>query len=84
MMSDMHTFALASDGVDKNMSAMTQTFNREVIEKTIENLRHRFNERGLSEDILERLKANWTKSLSLRMHTNKEAALQRQYELLEN
>lgn len=62
---------------------MTQTFNREVIERTIESLRHRFNERGLSEDILERLKANWTKNLNLRMHSNKEEALQRLHELIQ-
>ena len=53
--------------VEKNMAAITLNFNREVIEQTIETLRSRFNERGLSEDLLDRLKANWQKNLQLRI-----------------
>jgi DnaJ-domain-containing protein 1 len=67
-----------------NIVAVTQNFNQEVIERTIDSLRNRFNERGLPEDLLERLKANWYKNLGARVHQNKEEALQRLNELLEN
>ena len=44
------------------MNAITQNFNREVIERTIDRLRA--NEKlSLSEDMLERLKSNWLKNL---------------------
>jgi hypothetical protein len=83
MMSDLHSLGYGQD-VDKNMTAITQNFNREVIEITIENLRRKFSERGLSEDLLERLKANWYKNLHLRMQQNKEDALKRQFDIIEN
>jgi predicted small metal-binding protein len=56
--------------MEKNMATITLNFNREVIEETIESLRSKFNERGLSEDLLDRLKANWTKNLRVKIQQN--------------
>jgi hypothetical protein len=56
--------------MEKNMAAITLNFNREVIEQTIESLRSKFNERGLSEDLLDRLKANWQKNLQVKIQQN--------------
>lgn len=76
----MHSYG--ADG-EKTMQNMNQNFNREVIDRTIEGMRQRFIERGLSEDILERLKANWLKNLQQRIAQNKEEALKRHYAYLE-
>lgn len=83
MMSDLHSISYGQE-IDKNMAAITQNFNREVIEITIENLRRKFSERGLSEDLLERLKTNWYKNLNLRMQQNKDEALKRQFDIIES
>jgi hypothetical protein len=69
--------------LEKDMKSHTHKFNKDVIDATIENLRSKFTERGLGEDILDRLKANWTKTLQTKMQQNKEDAMQRQYEKLE-
>ena len=84
MMTEMHNLGYSGADVEKNMTVLTQKFNHAVIEITIENLRRKFSERGLSEDLLERLKANWYKNLHLRIQQNKEDALKRHYALLEN
>jgi hypothetical protein len=70
--------------VGKNMAGMTQEFNRKVIDLTIESLRSKYNERGLqlSEDVIERLKANWIKNLELRIRQNEDDAKQRHFEIL--
>lgn len=70
--------------MEKNMATITLNFNREVIEETIESLRSKFNERGLSEDLLDRLKANWTKNLRVKIQQNHQEALTRHYQRLEN
>ena len=82
-MPEMHNLGYGQD-VEKNMTVLTQKFNLDVIEITIENLRRKFSERGLSEDLLERLKANWYKNLHLRIQQNKEDALKRHFDLIEN
>jgi hypothetical protein len=70
--------------LEKTMTANTQQFNRDVIEATIDSLRPKFIARGLGEDILDRLKASWTKTLLNKIQVNKEEALKRHYEKLES
>ena len=48
---------------DVNILVHTSKFNQGVIESTIEALRRQFNESGLSEDLLDRLKSSWEKKL---------------------
>jgi hypothetical protein len=69
--------------LEKTMTATTHQFHRDVIEATIDSLRPKFIARGLGEDVLDRLKASWTKTLISRIQSNKEEALKRHYERLE-
>ena len=46
-----------------NIHLNTTRFNAGVIESTIEALRRQFNDNGLSEDLLDRLKTSWEKKL---------------------
>jgi len=70
--------------LEKTMTANTHQFNKDVIEATIDNLRPKFIARGLGEDVLDRLKASWTKTLYNKIQANKEEALKRHYEKLES
>ena len=58
----------------ESVSQRTEKFNNDVIESTIEHLAWASNENGLSEDLLDRLKATWIKNLRDTQRKNHEEA----------
>ena len=63
---------------DVNILVHTSKFNQGVIESTIEALRRQFNESGLSEDLLDRLKSSWEKKLKQNQQRQESEARERQ------
>ncbi len=47
----------------ENIHVRTEKFHTEVIDGTIDVLSNRLGQNGLSEDVLDRLKASWEKCL---------------------
>jgi hypothetical protein len=60
-----------------NISSRTDKFFQDVIEHTISTLSWSFSENGLSEDLLDRLKASWEKTLRDKQISNMEEANRR-------
>ena len=48
---------------ENDIKLRTERFHSDVINSTIESLRQPFADNGLSEDLLDRLKASWEKHL---------------------
>ena len=61
-----------------NIHINTTRFNQGVIESTIEALRRQFNDNGLSEDLLDRLKSSWEKKLKQNSARQENEARERQ------
>ena len=65
---------------EENIHARTEKFHQDVIESTIDSLSWHFNENGLSEDLLDRLKASWEKNLKESQDRNVKEAMRRRAE----
>ena len=64
----------------ENIHVRTEKFHQEVIDGTIDVLSNRLGHNGLSEDVLDRLKASWEKCLIENQNRNLEEAQRRLHE----
>lgn len=62
---------------EPNIETRRQNFNKAVVDSTIESLRRPFSESGLSEDLLDRLKASWEKKLAENLERNQKEAVRK-------
>ena len=72
-----------SSAQEDNIITRTEKFHQDVIETTMDALAERLSDNGLSEELLDRIKADWEKALRDAKAANLKAAQIRQAEQLQ-